>query len=362
MATRGMPQSFFAGAQRLPGLLQRIGTGFGQAVGGQDDPRLSGQQNEAARRQAMLMAGLQTIIGSQQPGASSLAAVAQGLMTGQQTGMGLREQGVAQQQQMAGQQRMRDAIGGGQIDQQTLQRLFVEAVASGNTEMAGRLSEVLKSMGGNQASPVPLRGSPEWLEMRRRELDLEREYAPPRAPTPGTPEYYADLRERAKIAAEFRSPSQIRTPVMMQNALVSGRMALDSIGRYRTATEAFLKRPAAARALSGAGMPSGKDMDTATAGVESLREEVSLQLKELFNLGVLNGPDMEILQRFLGDATSLSAAARDPSYTLTKIENARAFIEGKLSAINDTYGTGGAPSPEPTDDLGIFGEFVPGGQ
>lgn len=70
--------------RKLPGLL-------GQAVGGLDDPRLSPLENLKARRQAMLMGGLQTLAANGQ-GVGGLAAIAQGAMAGQQIGAQAREQ------------------------------------------------------------------------------------------------------------------------------------------------------------------------------------------------------------------------------------------------------------------------------
>lgn len=136
--------SLLGGAARLPGIL-------GTVFGGQNDPRLSPEQNEQQRRQAILMAGL-GILGS---GETGLRAIAQGAMYGQQAGMQGRQNVLAQQQATASQDALRGAVKDGQIDRSALERLFVAAIQSGDMEAAGKLSEVLKSMGGQQQSNLP---------------------------------------------------------------------------------------------------------------------------------------------------------------------------------------------------------------
>ena len=194
-----------------PSRMDRIGNALSQAFGGANDPRLGAAENDAARKQAMLQAGLAGLIAANQPGASALGSIAQGLMYGQQAGAQGREQAFQRQteQQTAEakkqrQDRLRAAIGSGQIDRAALERLMVEAIIAGDTEASGDLSEVIKSMGGQQANAAAVRGSPEWLAARRAELELEREFAGPKAPIPGTPEYTAMLEERARIAAKYR--------------------------------------------------------------------------------------------------------------------------------------------------------------
>lgn len=78
-----------------PSRLQRLGGGLMQAFGGQNDPRLSEEQNRAAQRAAMMQAGLATIMASQESGASALGSIAQGAMYGQQAGGQAREQAYA---------------------------------------------------------------------------------------------------------------------------------------------------------------------------------------------------------------------------------------------------------------------------
>lgn len=195
------------GARKFPGIL-------GTVLGGAPDPRLSDQQNEQAKRQALLMAGL-GILGSNDSG---LKAIAQGAMQGQMTGMQSRQGMVNQAAQQQSQQRLRDAVQGGQIDRGALERLFVASIQSGDMEAAGKLSEVLKSMGGQQGQSLPVLQVREGVNPDTGKAE-QYQYNPhtgevkwlgippvagPKAPVPGTPEFYADLERRAGIAAKFR--------------------------------------------------------------------------------------------------------------------------------------------------------------
>lgn len=76
-----------------------IGAVLGHIFGGPDDPRLSPEQNQAARHQALLQAGL-AILGSDSTG---LKAIAQGGLYGQQAGAQAREltYGRTQQERIA---------------------------------------------------------------------------------------------------------------------------------------------------------------------------------------------------------------------------------------------------------------------
>lgn len=202
-----MRAGLFSDVPRMPAVLQpeqqpggRIGRALGMVFGGQDDPNLSAQQNEQARRQAMLMAGL-GILGSD---ASGLKAIAQGAMVGQQMGMAGRQQMGQDAARQQRQERLRAAIGNGQIDRDTLQKLMVEAIIAGDTEASGDLSEVIKSMGNAAGPQAPVRGSPEWLAALDAELAVRDKYRAPSAPVPGTPEYEAALEQRARIAAKYR--------------------------------------------------------------------------------------------------------------------------------------------------------------
>jgi hypothetical protein len=68
----------------------------------------------------------------------------------------------------------------------------------------------------------------------------------------------------------------------------------------------------------------------AVASEESTRRNMQLQLKELFNLGVLNGPDLTLLNEFTGDdffsATTTDAAKR------AKLKGVKDYVKSKISS------------------------------
>lgn len=79
-----MAGSLFQGATQLPGVL-------GEAFGGAHDPRLSVEQNNAARKAALLQGGLTTMMAASRT-QDPMAALAAGAMQGNQVGAQGREQ------------------------------------------------------------------------------------------------------------------------------------------------------------------------------------------------------------------------------------------------------------------------------
>jgi hypothetical protein len=73
---------------------------------------------------------------------------------------------------------------------------------------------------------------------------------------------------------------------------------------------------------------------------EALFQDTILQLKELQNLGVLNGPDERILLQQLANPTQLSAFIKGyggPDYVLSKITELKNKAERELSMINRQF-------------------------
>lgn len=137
--------------QPTRGRMGPIADALGVAFGGMDDPRLGAEQNERARKQAMLMAGLATLASDQ----TGLKAIAQGALAGQQFGMQGREGIVGQQAEAAKvQQReqLKQLVSSGEVTPDLLRSMFAQSIASGDIDAARSLAEVLKSMGGSQSS------------------------------------------------------------------------------------------------------------------------------------------------------------------------------------------------------------------
>lgn len=141
-----MNESLFAGAdQGLPGMLSDapkphgIGDILSQILTGPTDPRLTPEQNAAARKQALIQGGLATILASSQnPGA--LAAVAMGAQYGQQSRAQYTQQTVQQQQQA----QLAQLFTSGQINEEDLKHAYAQAIATGNTQLADAIVGMLK--------------------------------------------------------------------------------------------------------------------------------------------------------------------------------------------------------------------------
>lgn len=136
-----------------PSLADRVRSvfhGIGEVLTGPADPRLTPEQNAAARKQALIRAGLTTMLGAGQ-GMSTLPALAAGALAGQSMNAQIQAQDIQQAQLAQRQAMLRAAFGNGQIGEPQLLRAFAAAVQSGDMESAKSLAEILKSMGGSQA-------------------------------------------------------------------------------------------------------------------------------------------------------------------------------------------------------------------
>lgn len=123
---------------------------LGQLFGGFNDPNLSPEQNEQARRQAMLMAGLQGLVASQgapgMPTPGLLPILAQSALVGQQAGAVFRQQAAQQAAQQALQQRFGSIFGEGPVGREQLRQAFAQAVAAGDVDSARAISTVIQAV------------------------------------------------------------------------------------------------------------------------------------------------------------------------------------------------------------------------
>lgn len=126
-----------------PGFLTRLGSGLGQVFAGPDDPTLTTQQNAAARKQALMYAGLTTIAAGGQ-GMRGLQAVATGALQGQAAGASARTLQTKRDLQARIMQELQGSPDGPNLPM--LRRMFVEAVARGDTDATSALSEIIKTM------------------------------------------------------------------------------------------------------------------------------------------------------------------------------------------------------------------------
>lgn len=136
-----------------PGRLQRMGGILSQLFAGPDDPNLTPEQNERARNQALMQAG---IAGLQASGPSPVPVgfgqvLAQMAGTGQQVAAGERAQAAEAEQR----QQMMAALDG-ELDADQIRRLMLQRVIEGDPQGAQALSSVLSSLSGEEARGITI--------------------------------------------------------------------------------------------------------------------------------------------------------------------------------------------------------------
>lgn len=123
-------------------LLERLRGPFGDIFAGGTDPRLSPQQNQDVQKQAIIQAGLSTILGASQPGASALASIAGGGLAGREAGGQLRQQAVRR----GGQQEIAGLLSQGGIDLPALREAMITSLKTGDIESMKVIGSVITSM------------------------------------------------------------------------------------------------------------------------------------------------------------------------------------------------------------------------
>lgn len=140
-----------------------------------------------------------------------------------------------------------------------------------------------------------------------------------------------------------------KLPTAVQAQVVGAGPALVALDRFEEAATAYLARPRRDRMMGALGKPDA-ERDAAIGQLESIQQTVMLQVRSLAELGVLAGPDLQILTDMIGDPLSNGALLRDPAYTLNRIQEARQFINDKLKSIRSNYELGGTQN----DPAGIL--------
>lgn len=76
----------------------------------------------------------------------------------------------------------------------------------------------------------------------------------------------------------------------------------------------------------------------------SMHTAILMEMKNLLELGVLNGNDEELIRRMIPDPTSMSSLVKDP---LIGLAEARGYIDTKLKNAEQIYGGGASAMPVP---------------
>jgi hypothetical protein len=214
-------QGLFAGAEELPGVLgdpPRHSASQGMLASifaGADDPRLSAEQNAAARKQSLIRAGIATILAGSNRNGNILSALA----TGALAGSGARQQISQGTVQSNMQQELAQLAQSGALTPDVMKQLFQRAVATGNAGLATAIVGMMNATQPDEAPDIyssigdrgvlnkrtgevtaleplpkaPAYGTEEWYKAKERELQLEQKYRPTvKAPARGQPRSYVD--------------------------------------------------------------------------------------------------------------------------------------------------------------------------
>lgn len=213
-------QGLFAGAEELPGVLgdpPRRSASQGMLASifaGSDDPRLSAEQNVAARKQSLIRAGIATILAGSNRNGNILSALA----TGALAGSGARQQISQGAVQSNMQQELAQLAQSGALTPDVMKQLFQRAVATGNAGLATAIVGMMNATAPEEAPDVyssigdrgvlnkrtgevtaldplpkaPVYGTEEWFKAKQRELELEQKYRPKPSTGRGTPRAYVD--------------------------------------------------------------------------------------------------------------------------------------------------------------------------
>lgn len=139
-------------------------------------------------------------------------------------------------------------------------------------------------------------------------------------------------------------------PTAVKTEAIKGKNAYDSIMSGLDSFEALIEK-------QGATILPGEGHEAYNVARRSLQ----LQMKELFNLGVLNGPDLALMDQLLIDPTDLVGAAMDATGYASVQERGKAnikqlrqmmkeLIEPKLRSVGAAGVSGGAPSVSDMSD------------
>lgn len=77
-----------------------------------------------------------------------------------------------------------------------------------------------------------------------------------------------------------------------------------------------------------------------TAKLKGEHTNVLMQMKELYNLGVLNGPDLEVMLGVLGDPTTVGAATKGAAPLLEGIKVVEGELERRRQSTETRFSTG----------------------
>jgi hypothetical protein len=288
---------------------------------------------------------------SQQSTASdTLGALAAGLLSGRDIGEGLSRgllnvQGVRQQNRQAQQQNLRTAL------QVALANRSFQASQAARGAAAARAERARADAAAARKFQQDLQTQQFELTKRNIESQIAAREAALNAPPPQTG-FVNMVNPQTNQVISVPKTDQAQGAAAQQGFVISGSVSPEGPGGEFTTKQKndAVRADSSFKSLSqeidnfenliektGISILPGKDRDA----IVQARTNIQLQMKELFNLGVLNGPDLELMERLIFDPTSASAigtslggdaalqdraksSLRDLKAALTRIRNATA--------------------------------------
>lgn len=185
-----------------------------------------------------------------------------------------------------------------------------------------------KPIGGPKAGTV---GPERW------ELLPPDEAAARGLPKGGTYEISSNGQTRAVVA-----PTKEMGPAAMKvaNAEIGAKGILYGLDKFKTAIK---EAPDGAQmsSLFGGMTPAGQKLNTAWTNAALLAKG-----EELYNLGVLSGPDLGIIQKALPDPSTAGGALKDKASYYEAIKQVEDLVNARLKATQDAYGGDQSPAPK----------------
>lgn len=197
---------------------------------------------------------------------------------------------------------------------------------------------------------------PAWLQAPPGGGVPAAQVAPGSSPTPATPAPTAVTPSASTSPAAPTSgaviPGTMKPTETQRNRVSSVNQAFDAINGE-------LDRYAKLVDDNGIEMLPGKSKDN----LNTVRQGIMLQMKELFNLGVLNGPDLQLMENMIYDpvidpskdggvmnipSQLYSAVAGDaPDRAANSVKELKRMLEGIKSSVDKTTAEPSAPGPAP---------------
>lgn len=198
---------------------------------------------------------------------------------------------------------------------------------------AGRIDEPTYRAAVAKANYIAPRDTPEtWKQLSTEEA------AAKGLPKGGTYEVSSRGQTRAVV-----NPTKEMGPAAMKlaNAEVGANSILYALDKFEKEIN-DAPDGAQMQAFLGGLTPAGQKLNTAWTNAALLAKG-----EDLFNLGVLSGPDLDIIQKSLPDPTTKGGALKDKETYKAGINTIRDLVKFKLGQVQRTYGGGNEPAQAP---------------